>query len=279
MGADAARAQAGLDKRREKGAPPGRPAQDKTLIRAPTGPAPHLARLPSIEQRRTAAGADWVFNPNDRSHRSQRAPRPRPQPTQPNPNRRDSSAFEGGGAGRFATPAKGVAKRPGCSLRKDPQRQQTLNELSPPRGPTQSAGWVKRKRASMPSGRPRKDRPWQPARGWAPKGRGRHASRRKTKKMGRSRKKSGETKPKISGEKIECAQLDVNSAGFGAKPRQAADWETGAAWRADKRRYAKNEKDTGFWPPPWRRVGREGRLGDRSRVRLVRRLPGAIPVF
>ena len=111
------------------------------------------------------------------------------------------------------------------------------------------------------------------------KGRGRHASRRKTKKMGRSRKKSGETKPKISGEKIECAQLDVNSAGFGAKPRQAADWETGAAWRADKRRYAKNEKDTGFWPPPWRRVGREGRLGDRSRVRLVRRLPGAIPVF
>ena len=49
------------------------------------------------------------------------------------------------------------------------------------------------------------------------------------KKMGRSRKKTGETKPKISGEKIECAQLDVNSAGFGAKPRQAADWETGAA--------------------------------------------------
>lgn len=173
----------------------------------------------------------------------------------------------------------GLAKRPGRPLCRRSRRglRPSMNSR-PDRGPAQSRGmaaWAKGVNAIRPIAKTALgNRPADRRRG----GEG-DMHRGANKKMGQSRKKSGETKPKISGEKIECAQLDVNSAGFGAKPRQAADWETGAAWRADKRRYAKNEKDTGFWPPPWRRVGREGRLGDRSRVRLVRRLPGAIPVF
>ena len=135
MSADAARAQAGLDKRREKGAPPGRPAQGKTLIRDPTEPAPPLNRRPSIEQRQTAAQADWVSNPNPRSPRRRALATPnRPR------NRRDSSAFEGEKKGRLATPAKGVAKPLGCSLCKGPQRPQTLNELSPGPGPNAIGG-------------------------------------------------------------------------------------------------------------------------------------------
>lgn len=221
--------QAGLDKRRGERRPAAAPSPRQNIETGPTDPAPPLERLPSIEQRQPRPGPMGFSIPTiDRIDRKGRlAPAPPPKKNQPNRARtqRDSSAF----GGRLASAHRPRETPRMLALQTVSQRLQTLNALSPgprPGAIAREAARAKGVNAIRPIGKTALgNRPADRRR----KRRGRQASRRKTKKMGRTRKKTGETKPKISGEKIECAQLDVNSAGFGAKPRQAADWETGAA--------------------------------------------------